>query len=68
MDAGCGDGASRCQAEGGLDAAPGDLVATDDALGVDLQQHLDTVASPGGDQGGVDAGVEPGGDGRVPEI
>src|ERR1700730_17512003 len=37
------------QAECGLDSAPGDLVAADYTLRVDLQEYLYAVAGPGGD-------------------
>jgi hypothetical protein len=38
-----------------------DLVAAMDALGVDAEQDINAVAGPFGDLGGVDAGVQPGG-------
>ena len=55
-------------AEDLLDAVVGDFFLAADALGVDAEQHLHTVAGAVGDLGGGDAAVEPQGDGRVPQV
>jgi hypothetical protein len=47
--------------QGSSDPSPGDLIVTVEALGVDAQEHLDTMASPLGDLGGCYSPVEPGG-------
>ncbi len=55
-------------AQGFLDQLPSDLVASDDALGVDPQQDGDAVAGPLCNLGGVDAAVEPCRQAGVPEV
>src|SRR6516225_563510 len=51
-----------------FDAALGLVLLAGDALGVDAQQHVHAVARPVGDLRSGYARVEPGRDGRVPQI
>jgi hypothetical protein len=51
-----------------LDLPKGGLLASREALGVYAEQNRDAVASPLGDPGGLDAGVEPRGQAGVPEV
>src|SRR5260370_7059922 len=55
-------------AQGFLYQLPSDLVASDDALGVDPQQDGDAVAGPLCNLGGVAAAVEPCRQAGVPEV
>jgi hypothetical protein len=55
-------------AEGVFDELPVDLLPAVDALGVDPQEHLNTVPGPLGDLGRVNARVQPGGQARVPQV
>jgi len=50
---------SSVLAQGLADGALGELVVTDDALGVDPQQHIHAAPGPFGDLGRADAAVEP---------
>src|SRR6478672_9955948 len=51
-----------------LDPLSDGLVLSVDALGVDAEQDVDTVAGPLGDMGGGHAGVEPQGDRGMPKV
>jgi hypothetical protein len=51
-----------------LDSTAGDDVLAVETLGVDAQQHLDTVAGPLSHLRWRDAGVEPGRDPRMPQV
>lgn len=51
-----------------FDPLPVELVAAVDALGVDTQQDVDAVAGPLGNLGGIDAGVQPGGQAGVAQV
>lgn len=55
-------------AQGFANAAPGELVLADDALGVDPQKNVDAVPGPFGDLGWEDAAVQPCGQSGVPEV
>ena len=55
-------------AEGVFDPLAGDLVAARDAFGVHAEQDGDAVAGPLGNLGGVDAGVQPGGQEGVAQV
>jgi len=55
-------------AKGLADAAAGELVLAEDALGVDSQENVDTVPGPFGDLGWEDAAVQPCGQAGVPEV
>jgi hypothetical protein len=54
--------------EGMLDLAVGDLFLAIDAVGVGGEQDGDAVPGAGGDLGGRGAGVEPQGQGGVPQV
>ena len=54
--------------DGVADALVGGVRLAVDAVGVDLQQDSDTVASAACDFGGRYPGVEPQGDGGVPQV
>jgi len=55
-------------AERFADAALGEFVLADDALGVDAQQNVHAVPRPLRDLGREDAPVQPGGQARVPQV
>ena len=55
-------------AEGVVDALVGGVGLSVDAVGVDLEQDGDAVPGAAGDFGGRDAGVQPQGDGGVPQV
>jgi hypothetical protein len=55
-------------AEGVGDALVGGVGLAVDAVGVDLEQDRDAVPGAAGDFGGGDAGVQPQGDGGVPQV
>jgi hypothetical protein len=54
--------------EGSFDLPVGDVVLAVDAVGVDGEQHGDAVPGPSGDLGGGAAGVQPEGQGGVPQV
>ena len=51
----------------GVDALVGDGLAAVDTAGVDTEEDFDAVSGAVGHFGGGDAGVEPEGDGGMPE-
>ena len=53
---------------GFLDTALGFVLLAGDALGVDPQQNVHAVASPLGNLGRGNPGVQPGGNRRMPQI
>ncbi len=56
------------EAECRLNSSARDLIAARDALGVDVQEHLDAVPGPGRDLRGVHASVQPCRHGGVPQV
>lgn len=51
-----------------LDATPGGIFLSGNALGIDAEEHFDALPSPFGDLGGRHTGVELGGDAGVAEV
>jgi hypothetical protein len=54
--------------EGAFDLPVGDVVLAVDAVGIDGKQHGDAVPSPPGDLGGCGPGIQPQGQGSVPQV
>jgi hypothetical protein len=55
-------------AQGVVDLSVDVVLLAIDALGVDTEEYVNAVAGALGDLGGRDARIEPGRDGRVPQV
>ncbi|GLW99599.1 hypothetical protein Misp02_36860 [Microtetraspora sp. NBRC 16547] len=54
--------------QGFINPPVGDLLLAVEALGVYAEEDIHAMPGPFGDIGGRDAGIEPEGDSRVPEV